>query len=259
MNSKQLFMLIDKIDERFIDEAWGGNNEVSGDIDIDYDIDYDSGRRRGVRVVLEHKPLRVFTPVIATAACMLLFVAGGFTAVNIFRGGLLAPSSQVEFPASYIESSESDTSSESSASSTYSDSSPDESSEPDELSSEKPITDMDGDGIYELYHSIPPGGEIHSEAAEKPDNRDFALIEVKETNATEDHPIIAQILKSYPKGGMEPISDEIYITCPGTYEIRYTTLRGAGSYSYLYLAYPDWYDYEDNIDHFAVIYGTWSP
>lgn len=257
MNSKQLFMLIDKIDERYIDEAWGGGNEIYGDIDIDFD--YNSEMRRGVNVVIEHKPLRVFTPVVVTAACMLLFVAGGFTALNVFRGGLLAPGSRVENPASYIESTDSSESSSSSTSSEYSESdTSDESNEPDELSSEKPITDMDGDGIYELYQSIPPGGEVHSEAAEKPDNRDFALIEVKETNATEDHPIIAQILKSVPKAGMEPISEEMYITGPGTYELRYTTLRGAGSYSYLYLAYPDWYDYGET-DHEAIIVGTWSP
>ncbi len=246
-NSKLLFMLIDKIDERYIDEAWGGDDkEIYGDIDFS-NIDYDSDMRRGVNVVLEHRPFRVFAPVVTAAACMLLFVAGGFAAVNIFKNELLQPNSRAENPASYIESSEPNTSGEP-AESNYGS---------EDYSISQPVSDIDGNGIYEFDFSFPLGKEVHSDAAEKMNNWGYAQIEIKETNATEERPIIALILKSAPKGGLEPISQEMYITGPGAYEIPYTTLRGAGSYSYLYLAYPDMNN--EYTDPWATISGTWSP
>lgn len=234
MNSKELFMLIDRIDERYIDEAWGSSDD--NDFYRDIDIDYDSDRRRGVSLVLEHRPFRAFAPLVVTAACMLLFVAGGFTALNIFRGELLIPGSRVENPASYIESSSSE----------------------DSSASQDEISDIEK-YYYDFKLSIEPGKEANTGGMEKLNNLGYAEIIVEDTNATAEHPIIARILKSPPKGGLEPISEGISIFGQGTYEIPYTTPRGAGSYSYLYLEYPDWYYDENGMPIQGHIIGTCSP
>ncbi len=239
--SKLLFMLIDKIDERYIDEAWGGDDkEIYGNIDFS-NIDYDSDMRRGVNVVLEHRPFRVFAPVVTAAACMLLFVAGGFTAVNIFRDELLGPNSRAENPASYIESSQSSDSS-------------DEPPDPQDV-----ISDIEPTGNYELQFLLPPGGSGWSEETEKLNNLGYAEIVITETKATPTRPIYVQILKSTPKAGMEPLSDSIAITGTGTYRIEYTTLRGAGSYSYLFLEYPNRNINGEYLVSGTEIIGTWSP
>ncbi len=239
--SKLLFMLIDKIDERYIDEAWGGDDkEIYGDIDFS-NIDYDSDMRRGVNVVLEHRPFRVFAPVVTAAACMLLFVAGGFTAVNIFRDELLGPNSRVDNPASYIESSQSSNSS----------------AEPPDPQDD--ISDIEPTGNYELQFLLPPGGSGWSEETEKLNNLGYAEIVITETKATPTRPIYVQILKSTPKAGMEPLSDSIAITGTGTYRIEYTTLRGAGSYSYLFLEYPNRNINGEYLVSGTEIIGTWSP
>ncbi len=242
MNTKELFMLIDKMDERFIDEAWGSTESESFD-----EVDYEN--KRGVSVVMERRPFRA-AGFVLTAACFLLLGAGAMSLINVFTGNSIQPSSSMEIPSSYVGSS---TSSESSQLSESSDGSEDFSN------SEPVISDIENlNGVYDFAIAIiPPSHETCTEGAEKMNNWDYAKIEVKETNATEEHPIIAQILKSSPKGGLETISEKIYITGRGIYRIYYTTLRGAGSYSYLYLVYPAYHDVD--LDSDAKIVGTWTP
>lgn len=236
MNSKELFVLIDNIDERFIDEAWGEKD----DSDIYRAVDYSSDKIRGVNIVLERKPPRVFTPAIVTAACMLLFVAGGFTAANLFGNRVIAPSSRPELSASYSESSTSD------------DSGGEDYSFPQDVSIVETIMS------YDFNFIIPLRGTATGTVAEKLNSRNFAEIMITYTNATEECPIGAQILKSPPKGGLEPISESITITGAGIYEIPYTTPWESNSFCYLYLIYPSGYD-EDNMPSFIEISGAWSP
>lgn len=239
MNPKELFMLIDRIDERFIEEAWGRTESFD-------EIDYEN--RRGVRVVMERRPFRAVGSVL-TAACLVLFGAGAMALISVFTGNGFQPSSSMEIPSSYVGSS---TSSESSQLSESSEGSEDSSN------SEPVISDIENlNNVYTIAYSISLGQEVNTDGAEKMNNLSYAEIVVKETNATEDRPIIVQILKSVSKGGMEPISEEMAITGRGRYKINYTTLRGAGSYSYLYLAYPKYYDVDWDSD--AKIFGTWEP
>lgn len=248
MNAKQLFVLIDKIDKRFIDEAWGSSNDNEFYRDID---DYDSERRRGINVVIEHTPFRTFAPIVA-AACMLLFVAGGFTAINIFRDELLRPGSGVENPASYIESSSSENSSLPQDTYSYF-----ESRSSENLSIHDDVISDTEKYEYELTLDLGQGNEVVTKGMEKLNNLGYAEIMVVDTNATAEHPIIVQILRLTSEEDMEPISEKISIVGPGTYEIPYTTLRGAGSYSYLYLTYPN-RDYDGTLSSGHII-GYWTP
>jgi len=233
MNSKELFMLIDKIDERFIDEAWSSADSESFD-----EIDYEN--RRGVKVVMERKPFHAVWFAL-TAACFLFLGAGVMSLINLLTGNGIQPNSSMEIPSSYGGSSGNTSTDNSDTGS-----------------------DVEKIGSYELRAIIPMGEFYITDdldgkgGVEKLDNSDYAVINVEYTDATEDRPIIAQILKSPPKGGLEPLSDPIYIMGPGTYKIDYKTLRGAGSYSYLFLEYGEYQTDGDNYKE-HVVFGTWSP
>ncbi len=233
MNSKELFMLIDEIDERFIDEAWNSTESESFD-----EIDYEN--RRGVKVVMERRPFRAIGYAL-TAACFLLLGAGGMALINLLTVNGIQPNSSMERPSSYVGSSTSSDSSE-------------DSSLPQDV-----ISDIETTGNYELQFFLPPGGSGWSEETEKLNNLGYAEIVITETKATPMRPIYVQILKSTPKAGMEPLSESIAITGTGTYRIKYTTLRGAGSYSYLYLEYPNRNINGEYLVSGTEIVGTWSP
>lgn len=245
MKSKELFMLIDQIDRRFIEEAWEG--------------DEDSGKP--IEVVLERSPFHAIKFAAAVAACIVMFGAGFFTIANIRTGGQFQPGSSgaAESPGSSSES-------ELSGSDKDIEDTRSEISEMLENSSVSSIVDVDGSdeftkqGVYKLDNIVIPYGDVvRTEIVEKADNYDYAVIYVEETNATEENPIIADIRKVDEFGEIgEVISERLYITGRGKYGFYYTELRGAGSGCILTLEN----DFKETINKDKSdlrIVGTWIP
>lgn len=245
MKSKELFMLIDQIDRRFVEEAWEGDEESGKPIEI----------------VLERSPFHAIKFAAAVAACIVMFGAGFFTIANIRTGEPYQPGSSgaAESPGS---SSESELSSDTGSEDSISESS-DTSSESGNVSD---LSDVDGSdefskqGVYRLDNMVIPYGEVvRTEIVEKTDNYDYAVIYVDETNATEENPIIVNIRMVNEFGGFgDVISETVYITGRGKYGFYYTELRGAGSGCILTLEN----DFKETINKDKSdlrIVGTWIP
>lgn len=236
MKSKELFMLIDQIDKRFVEEAWEGDEE-SGKV---------------IEVVLERSPFHAIKFAAAVAACIVLFGAGFFTIANIRTRDPFQPSSSgVSDSPGESSSSESETSSESGEISEISDVSiVDSIDEPDEFNKQ---------GMYrldDLYISY--GDMVETNILEKTDNYDYAVIYIDETNATEEHPIVAYILSVDEYGHIKDVvSEKAYITGRGKYVFYYTTLRGAGSGCVLFLENDFKETFEEAVD--IRIVGSWTP
>lgn len=245
MKSKELFMLIDQIDRRFVEEAWEGDEESGKPIEI----------------VLERSPFHAIKFAAAVAACIVMFGAGFFTIANIRTGEPYQPGSSgaAESPGS---SSESELSSDTGSEDSISESS-DTSSESGNVSG---LSDIDGSdefskqGVYRLDNMVIPYGEVvRTEIVEKTDNYDYAVIYVEETNATEENPIIADIRKVDEFGEIgEVISERLYITGRGKYGFYYTVLRGAGSGCILTLE-NDFKETFNKDKSDLKIVGTWIP
>lgn len=242
MKSKELFMLIDQIDSRFIEEAWEGSE--------------DSGKP--IEVVLERSPFHAIKFAAAVAACIVMFGAGFFTIANIRTGEPYQPGSSgaAESPGSSSESS--DISSESSDSS-----SEDTNSESGSISSEvdnDASEEFGKQGVYRLDNMVIPYGEVvRTEIVEKTDNYDYAVIYVEETDATEENPIIADIRRVNEFGHIgDVVSERLYITGRGKYGFYYTELRGAGSGCILTLE-NDFKETFNKDKSDLKIVGTWIP
>lgn len=244
MKSKELFMLIDQIDRRFIEEAWEGDEESGKPIEI----------------VLERSPFHAIKFAAAVAACIVLFGAGFFTIANIRTGEPFLPGSSgaAESP---DYSSESEISSEDTSPEDSSSESSDTSSDSGDVSG---TVDYDGSnefdkqGEYVLDDFIVYGDITRTEVVEKTDNFDYAVIYVDETNATEEQPIIARIHRADEYGNIgDVISEILYITGRGKYGFYYTVPRGAGSLCVLTLEN----DFKETLDekYDLKIIGTWIP
>ncbi len=245
MKSKELFMLIDQIDRRFVEEAWEGDEESGKPIEI----------------VLERSPFHAIKFAAAVAACIVMFGAGFFTIANIRTGEPYQPGSSgaAESPGS---SSESELSSDTDSEDSISESS-DTSSESGNVSD---LSDVDGSdefskqGVYRLDNMVIPYGEVvRTEIVEKTDNYDYAVIYVDETNATEENPIIADIRRVDEFGEIgEVISERLYITGRGKYGFYYTELRGAGSGCILTLENDFKETFNKDKSDLRIV-GTWTP
>lgn len=236
MRSKDLFMLIDQIDRRFVEEAWEG--------------DLESGKT--VEIVLERSPFYAIKFAAAVAACIMLFGAGFFTIANIRTNDPFAQPSSSGAAESPGSPSESDSSSESGEIS--------ESSDVSTVTSfDKPEEEFNKQGIYKLENLyIGYGDIVQTKVVEKIDNYDYAVIYVDETNATEEHPLAVSIFRVDEDGKIcDLISEKKYITGRGKYGFYYNTLRGAGSPCILCLendfkeTNDEWYDIR--------LIGSWSP
>lgn len=245
MKSKELFMLIDQIDRRFVEEAWEGDEESGKPIEI----------------VLERSPFHAIKFAAAVAACIVMFGAGFFTIANIRTGETYQPGSSgaAESP---VSSSESELSSDTGSEDSISESS-DTSSESGNVSD---LSDVDGSdefskqGVYRLDNMVIPYGEVvRTEIVEKTDNYDYAVIYVDETNATEENPIIADIRRVNEFGQIgDVVSERLYITGRGKYGFYYTELRGAGSGCILTLE-NDFKETFNKDKSDLKIVGTWIP
>lgn len=245
MKSKELFMLIDQIDRRFVEEAWEGDEESGKPIEI----------------VLERSPFHAIKFAAAVAACIVMFGAGFFTIANIRTGEPYQPGSSgaAESPGS---SSESELSSDTDSEDSISESS-DTSSESGNVSD---LSDVDGSdefskqGVYRLDNMVIPYGEVvRTEIVEKTDNYDYAVIYVDETNATEENPIIADIRRVDEFGNIGVVvSEKIAITGRGKYGFYYTELRGAGSGCILTLENDFKETFNKDKSDLRIV-GTWTP
>ena len=247
MKSKELFMLIDQIDKRFVEEAWEGDEEDG----------------KVIEVVLERSPFHAIKFAAAVAACIALFGVGLFTIANIRTSEPFLPNSGAgDSPFSSVESESSESSS--SESSDINDTSSDigdiSNVESEITNIDEPIDEFNKQGKYKLDGVIIPYGEIiEYEVAEKADNLDYAVIYVDETNATEEQPLVAFIVSvDYETGAREDvICEKVYITGRGKYGFYYTELRGAGSMCALYFEN----DFKETLNgsNAIKIVGTWTP
>ena len=243
MKSKELFMLIDQIDKRFVEEAWEGDEEDG----------------KVIEVVLERSPFHAIKFAVAVAACIVLFGAGFFTIAKIRTGYQFLPdnsgaaesinhSSETESSDSTV-SENSDTSSEDEAQSNIS-------NVEGEISD---IYEFVKKGKYTMDYHLPYGTELVSEIVEKDDNYDYAVIYVDETNATEEHPIIALINQVDLDGKiLDTVSEELQITGRGRYGLYYNRPYGAGTLNQL--AVINLYDEELSLKGEELrLVGTWIP
>ncbi len=232
MKSRELFMLIDQIDRRFVEEAWEGSE--------------DSGK--AIEIVLERRPFHAVKYIAAVAACIVLFGVGFFTIANIRMNDPFRPNYSEISTENSGSASSSGTSSESSSISSENESS--------DIESVEPIDEFDKTGMYALDFTMFPDEQVtFSETMEKGDNYNYAVIFVDETNATEENPIIARIWSVDVNGERkDPVSEELFITGRGKYGFYYTELRGAGSMCVLALEVKNKADYEP-----LKIVGTWVP
>lgn len=246
MKSKELFMLIDQIDRRFIEEAWEGDEESGKPIEI----------------VLERSPFHAIKFAAAVAACIVMFGAAFFTIANIrTREPFLPGSSGAAESPDY--SSESEISSEDTSPEDSSSESSDTSSESGNVSD---LSDVDGSdefskqGVYRLDNMVIPYGEVvRTEIVEKTDNYNYAVIYVEETDATEENPIIADIRRVNEFGEFgDVISEKVYITGRGKYGFYYTELRGAGSGCILTLENDFKETFNKDKSDLRIV-GTWIP
>lgn len=248
MKSKELFMLIDQIDKRFVEEAWEGDEE-SGKV---------------IEVVLERSPFHAIKFAVAVAACIALFGVGLYTIANIRINEPFLPdnSGAADSPGA-VSSIESESSESTSSESSDISSEDGELSENDSVSTDnsidEPIEEYDKKGIYELdILYIGYGDMVQTKIVEKTDNLDYAVIYVDETNATEEHPLAVSIYRVDEYGNIgDPISETIYITGRAKYGFYYTTPRGAGSPCILSLVNDFKETYDDGYD--IKIVGSWTP
>lgn len=246
MKSKELFMLIDQIDKRFVEEAWEGDEEDG----------------KVIEVVLERSPFHAIKFAVAVAACIALFGAGLFTIANIRINEPFLPdnSGAADSPVSSIESESSEsTSSESSGISSEDEETSANDSVSTDNSNDEPIEEYDKKGIYELDNLyIGYGDMLQTKIEEKTDNLDYAVIYVDETNATEEHPLVVSIFRVDEYGNIgDPISEKIFITGRAKYVLYYTTPRGAGSPCILCLVNDFKETFDDMYD--IKIVGSWTP
>lgn len=242
MKSKELFMLIDQIDKRFVEEAWEGDEE-SGKV---------------IEVVLERSPFHAIKFAAAVAACIALFGVGLYTIANIrINEPFLPDNSGAADGSNYSSESESSESTSSESGDTSSESG--DISENNSVSTDNSIDEYSKQGIYNLDNLyIGYGDTVQTKIVEKTDNLDYAVIYVDETNATEEHPLVVSIFSVDEYGNIgDPISEKIFITGRAKYGFYYTTPRGAGSPCILSLVndFKETYDDGDTIK----IVGSWTP
>ncbi len=234
MKSRELFMLIDQIDRRFVEEAWEGSE--------------DSGK--AVEIVLERSSFHAVKYIAAVAACIVLFGVGFFTIANIRMNDPFRPNDSEISSENSGSASSSYTSSESSDTGSESESS--------DIESVEPIDEFDKLGKYALDCTLASGRSTVGEIVTKMDNYEYAVIYVDETNASEDDPIIVTILSVNEHGQIsDAISESLYITGRGKYGFYYTELRGAGAPCVLLLERKGTLDNEES--DFLRIIGTWVP
>lgn len=235
MNSKELFMLIDNIDEQFVEEAWEGGIESE----------------KPVKVFFEHRPSPAIRLAAAAAACVLMFGAGLFIGIKFFGGVPVLPGSEAENSSSDSETNSDDN--ENHDSDTES-----SDSEPENSDSESTNSDIEKLGFEEFSFYVTkdiPASHLN----EKQDNLNYAVIDIKFTDATEENPILAYICSGSNGGHKKIISETIKITGDvtdgkGLYQIHYEGLRGAGSLCVLVLEMPN-----ENEAAKIRCMGRWSP
>lgn len=252
MKSKELFMLIDQIDRRFIEEAWEGDEESGKPIEI----------------VLERSPFHAIKFAAAVAACIVLFGAGFFTIANIRTGEPFLPDSGAAdssgSPSEIVTSSDTSSDDISSESSYISeDTSPE--------SSESRVSGGDGfDDFYETSdeieklgkHSfnvtVPFDGSVVIPYVGKRDNEGFGVIYVEDTNAELKHSIAASIWSVDGYGDPQYIvSEKVFIFERGKYTLKYTEPYEEGLLYMLVLEYDGLPDSKDKQD--LTMVGSWSP
>lgn len=73
--------------------------------------------------------------------------------------------------------------------------------------------------------------------AEKEDNEDYAVVYTTGGYVSSENPVYMSVHKSKSLSSSDRLSGSITVTSPSDrYEIDYTTIRGAGSYNYLYVS-----------------------
>ena len=212
-------MLMDNIDEQFVEEAWEGGIESE----------------KPVKVFFEHKPSPVIRLAAAAAACVLMFGAGMFVGIKFFGSVPVLPGSEAEGSSSDSETNTDDNESN---------------------DSESTDSDIEKLGFSDIHFVMLKEKAMSSDysIAEKEDNLDYALLNIENTDATEDNPIIAYICSGTEGGHKNYISETIEITGPGEYKIHYAGLRGAGAICVLWMELPD-----DSDAYQVICAGAWSP
>ena len=215
MNAKELFILIDKIDPKFVEEAWSGGIESE----------------EPVKVVLEHNSSPFIRLAAAAAACVIMFGAGMFVGIKFFGGVSVLPGSQPEDSSSDSESNTGD----------Y-----------EIIDSNSTDKDIEKVMLFDFNFIMLKGKATSADYSigEKQDNLDYALLNIENTDASRDNPIIAYICDE----NKIVHSETIEITGNGEYRIYYDGLRGAGAPCVLWMELPG-----DSDANRIACAGTWSP
>lgn len=81
------------------------------------------------------------------------------------------------------------------------------------------------------------GQYMWSNVAEKEDNEDYAVVYTTGGYVSSENPVYMSVHKSKSLSSSDRLSGSITVTSTSDrYEIDYTTIRGAGSYNYLYVS-----------------------
>ena len=81
------------------------------------------------------------------------------------------------------------------------------------------------------------GQYMWTDKVEKEDNEDYAVVYTTGGYVSSGNPVYMSIHKSTSLSSSDSLSGSITVTSPSDrYEIDYTTIRGAGSYNYLYVS-----------------------
>lgn len=187
--------------------------------DLDEDIVEDAWEEKGGRITIveARTPLGVFRDIAAAAACIAVIAVGVYGFVKMKSADSFSPND---------------------SGSSYSESSCAESGSSSKI---RP----DPENIINYYESI---------IAKKPDNEDYAVVYIEETNASEDMPIYITIYSFYNsvfEQDNDPVSETVKITGPGEYIVHYTRPWGAGTLNCLEL--------NPTMNYEPILRGTWIP
>lgn len=232
MNGKDFFELLGDLDEDIIEDAW---TEESNE----------------VMIIEERGPMYFLKIAAASAACIAVMTAGVY---GFFKMRPADVSTPAESGSSYSESSDTESENSESSDSNFI-------SKEDEKFAELERFENHPDGNFAA--PIILIGENLNPYVQKYDDADFAIINVKRTNASKDKPVYITVCDATFSGFdfRVPISETIKITGPGKYVARYTNPYPIDSISYLHAetcgdSYGDGGDVQlDGL----VIEGSWMP
>lgn len=202
MNGKDFFELLGGLDEDIVEDAW---TEESGIVTI----------------VEERGPLYFLKIAAAAAACIAVVTAGVYGFLRLKPDDIVPPS---EANSSCGESSVTESESD------------EESSDTESSMSEEEIkfTALERYGEYAPSINLMQGAADY--CVQKMDAVDFAVLNVEDTNATEDRPVYITVCCADYSGFdfLDPVSERVKITGPGKYVARYKEKYPALSMSYIY-------------------------